>query len=179
MAVKIIDLSKKSIGNAMKDSIDKFSRMKHAFDEKAEREIVRKAAEPVVRRASQDAARRTGALSESIGIVTRKERVIDEIKSVSARVGAKGDTFFRDGKGGVKRFEMLRDKKGRYTGVKRSISGYKKSQIVRPIRYIHLVELGTKHSSKKPFLEPALEKMRPVVEAIIEREAKKEIERWM
>jgi len=146
------------------------------LESKIERKIVRKAIakglKPIVKLAKQNAREKTGLLRSAI-----KSKVT---KMVSGKVYVDPMVFAVKNSNTGGKFKEVKIR-GPMRGMKYRdlIKGLEKhggaTEVIKPAKYAHLLEFGTKHARARPFMRPALQQSRASALSEIENEARKGI----
>lgn len=103
-------------------------RLPQELAKNAETTALREGMKPVLAKARASAPTRTGQLKKSLGLTVRKGKRGANAGQFTARVGPRGG------------FAVTKDGKR-----------------IDPVKYAHLVELGTSRMPAKPFIRPAVE----------------------
>jgi HK97 gp10 family phage protein len=131
----------------------KLSRLPEEMRKKTEMIALRDAMKPTAKAVAAKAAaiKDTGLLSKSIGLSVRKQKKKGLYQGTySARVGPR--TGFKVSKGTRVAKKTKKSKKGKLLRTK----GQSYEYFQDPVKYAHLVELGTSHSAAKPFIRPGI-----------------------
>lgn len=116
------------------------------------RKALTTAAKPMTKTAKELAPRETGLLRKSIGSVTRTNKSGFVMVIIGPRVG-----FRKEVK--LKKNRIFRQAGTRTVFVPKP-TDEQLTMVRNPIKYAHLVELGTRYRRAKPFLQPAFDRNR-------------------
>ena len=122
-------------------------RLKQGARNRILRKALPAAGKPMTKDAKTLAPRESGLLRKSIGAVTRTDKSGFVLVIIGPRVGFKQQVKLKKGR-------IFRQRGARTVWIPKP-SPEQLSMMRNPIKYAHLVELGTRYRRAKPFLKPA------------------------
>lgn len=124
----------------LEEVLDYLTKLKASVAQSVIRQAVRYGATPILQVARSEARVESGLLRKSLGVKVKSYSNGSVIAVIGPRKG------FRQEVGIVG---------GRAVRGKRAMNKARRTLVRNPVKYAHLVELGTKRSRKFPFLRPA------------------------
>lgn len=139
--------------SGLDDAMKALSGLNQSVRNKILRKALDKASQPILKAAKERAPRETGLLRKSMG---RRVIAYRSTGTVVVVIGPRSKPSFRKE---VKIKKVFRQIRGA-TRMIRNPRSEAMTMVRNPVKYAHLVELGTKNRPAKPFLRPAFQAMR-------------------